>query len=248
MNETTGELHTCIPNTDTPCPNIGLYRQSSDGSSRREGLTTVVAALSLDPSGYQRIHGILDVTDDVADSSSVYLYVRRYGEGLTMLVDNVSLKLLPIRNDRDCDNLVFNGDFSVGDSRYWFDGDENALFIVSPGYEGTSDYALSSFEGNMEQYIRTGCMKLGVSYKAKASFKLIGANGNEFACRTRRATDDTKCPVLQIRVQVKGEKGTDTVARIAGDSSDTAWNTLLGGFRASHDFVNAESIRLQFVS
>jgi len=47
---------------------------------------------------------------------------------------------------------------------------------------------------------------------------------------------------------VNGEQDTETVVRIAGDPSDAEWNTLLGGFVASENFVNAESIRLQFVS
>ena len=60
--------------------------------------------------------------------------------------------------------------------------------------------------------------------------------------------DQTKCPVMQLRVQYKGEQDTDTVARIAGNPSDSDWNSLLGGFHVTEELANAESIRLQFVS
>jgi len=199
VNETTSETYSCSPSAESYCPEVGIYGQSQEGLLWREDVATVVATSSPDPSGYQRIHGILDVTDDVSSASSVFFYIRRHVDGVSMLVDNVSLMLVPLRSDRDCKNLVFNGDFASSDSRFWFDGDEDALAMVSPGYEGGSDYALTSFEGNMEQYIHTGCMKVGTSYTAKASFKLIGADGKEFACRKRRATDETRCPVMQFR-------------------------------------------------
>jgi hypothetical protein len=221
---------------------------SSKGSWRREAVATVVVASLPDPSGYQRIHGILDVTDEVASAASFLFYIRRHVEGVTMLVDNVSMTLVPLRSDADCANLVFNGDFTAGDSRFWFDGEDHGLSLISPGYAGSFDHALASFKGNMEQFVRIGCMKFGSSYMVRAYFKLIGDDGQEFACRNRHATDKTRCPVMQFRVQVKGEQDTDTVARITGEPSSTEWNTLLGGFVANDDFVNAESIRLQFVS
>lgn len=242
-----GEAIICSPSAESHCPEVGVYWQSSEGSWSREDVTTVVATASSDPSGYQRLHGILDVTDEVADASSVLIYLRRHVEGTDMFVDNVSMTLVS-HHDGGCDNLVFNGDFAVGDSRFWFDGDDNALALLSPGSAGSSGYALTSFEGNMEQYIQTGCMKVGTWYAAEAKFKLIGADGREFACLKRRATDRTRCPVMQFRVQVNGDQDTDTVARIAGDPTDKDWNTLLGGFEANEDFANAKSIRLQFVS
>ena len=248
VNETTGDDFTCVPDIETDCSEVGIYVLSPDGSWWREDVATVVIASSQDPSGYQRIHGIVDVTDELASAPSILFYIRRQVEGATMLADNVAMTLIPLHSDADCDNLVFNGDFAAGDSRLWFDGDGHGLTLFSPGYTGSSDHALASFEGNMEQYIRTGCMKHGSSYMAKAYFKLFDEDGQEFACQNRHATDKTRCPVMQFRVQIKGEQDTDTVARIAGEPSDTEWNTLLCGFVANENFVSAEKIRLQFVS
>ena len=131
LNATSGENHWCSPSPESSCPELGIYRQSLEGSWRRDGLATVVAASSSDPSGYQRIHGVFDVTYEVASASSLFLYVRRHVEGATMFVDNVSMSLIPI-SDGECDNIVFNGDFVTGDSRLWFDGDDDALLVVSP--------------------------------------------------------------------------------------------------------------------
>lgn len=247
VNETTGENYTCSPVVESYCPELGIYRQSSEGLWSRNDVATVVAASSPDPSGYQRIHGVRDVTYEVVNASSIFLYIQRHVEGVAMFVDNVSMKLISLRNEGDCNNLVFNGDFATGDSRLWFDAEGDALSLVSPGYAGSSDYALGSFEGNMLQHIRIGCMKVGALYSAKASFKLIGPDGLEFACRTRRATDETRCPVMQLRVQFDGEEVTHPAAGLAGNPSDTEWNSLLGGFEASEQFANAESIRLKFV-
>lgn len=98
VNETTGENYVCSPVADSRCPEVGIYRRSFDGSWRRDDVATVVTASSSDQSGYQRIHGVLDVTDEVASASSVFLYVRRQVEGVVMFVDNVSMKLIPIRD------------------------------------------------------------------------------------------------------------------------------------------------------
>lgn len=248
QNETTGDSYDCTPSAESRCPEVGLYWKSVEERWSRDDVATVVAAASPDSSGFQRLHGILDVTDEVSDASIVFLYIRRHAEGTILLVDNVSMTLVSIDDRGDCDNLVYNGNFSIGDSRYWFNGDDGALAMVSPGFDGSSDYAVTSFEGNMEQYIRIRCMKPRSSYSATAKFKLIGTDGREFACRKRRATDETRCPVMQLRIQVNGNHDVDTVASLAGDSSDTEWNTLLGGFEAKDDFVNAESIRVQFRS
>ena len=53
-------------------------------------LLTTVSSDSVD--GYQRVHGVLKINEEMATASSVLFYVERNKKGLAMLVDDVSMK------------------------------------------------------------------------------------------------------------------------------------------------------------
>ena len=307
VDENSGEVHICDPEEED-CPQVGLYGETSEGEYWDEQPVATLIPYIRD-GDYQMVQGLFDVTDEIADASSVLLYIRRHTRRLTMFVDNVSVRIpgtfdetppptigpLPSPTEEPpslsegppsptegppsptnenpspspeppfptniggdnggsggstngvangmCGNMVSNGDLSIGDTSLWNDSDEDELTLVSPGYSGVSDLALSSFEGRMEQDLRNSDFNLGENYIASGRFRLVGEDGSGIACESK-----STCPKMVLTLEDLGGRSMQTVAPILGEPKSKSWNILLGGFVAGESHVGAESIKLLFVS
>lgn len=146
----------------------------------------------------------------------------------------------------DLSGCVYNGDFGTGDSSSWEDTSKEGLEVVSPGFFGTDDFALSSFEGGMEQSIDKGCIGLEKQYIVRAKFKLYDENNNEFACDPTTTDEDSWCPVMRLLLTSEGDESLRTVAYVARDSTNEGWYTMFGGFMADDAYAEADTIRLHF--
>jgi hypothetical protein len=141
-----------------------------------------------------------------------------------------------------CGNFVSNGDFSRGDTRSWDGSDGNDLSLVSPGYRGVSDLALSSMEGRMVHKLESNDFRFGMDYIASGRFRLLDESGNPMRC------EDDFCPRMVLSLTDLGEESMQTVAKILGVKRSANWGILLGGFTADESHVGAESIEVKFVS
>lgn len=359
-----GEVKICDPEEDD-CPQVGLYGQADDGTFwDDQPFATVVPFVR--NGDFQLVQGLLDVTEEIASSSSVLFYLRRNTRRLTMYVDNVSMRnpeatggmpenpvgsggsdgfggyrpgdsdtgggasdnggfgsdiggdsndgndndgnsnggvvnndgnnngavVSNDENDNDgnnnggvvndnssgtgceesnnngggsmsggtsggwgrpgstmggifdgmCGNMVSNGDFSVGDTRWWKDTEDQELTLISPGYRGVSDLALSSLEGRMEQELQNTDFRLGMNYIVSGRFRLLDEIGHPVACAKET------CPKMVLKLTDLAEESMQTVAQVLGEPRSANWAILLGGFSGDETHVGADSIKVQFVS
>ena len=296
-----GEVDICDPEKDK-CPQVGLYGQAEDGTFwDDQPFATVVPFVR--NGDYQLVQGLLDVTEEIASSSSVLFYLRRNTRRLTMYVDNVSMRnpeasggmpdnpvgsggsdgfggYRPGDSDTEgggfdngdfgsdhngdnnnggtgwgrpggtmsgisdgmCGNMVSNGDFSVGDTRWWKDTEDQELTLISPGYRGVSDLALSSLEGRMEQELHNIDFRFGMNYIVSGRFRLLDEIGHPVACAKET------CPKMVLKLTDLGEESMQTVAQVLGEPRSANWAILLGGFSADETHAGAESVKVQFVS
>jgi hypothetical protein len=144
--------------------------------------------------------------------------------------------------DGMCGNMVSNGDFSVGDTRWWKDTEDQELTLISPGYRGVSDLALSSLEGRMEQELQNTDFRLGMNYIVSGRFRLLDEIGHPVACAKET------CPKMVLKLTDLAEESMQTVAQVLGEPRSANWAILLGGFSGDETHVGADSIKVQFVS
>jgi len=145
-------------------------------------------------------------------------------------------------SDGMCGNFVLNGDFSDGTTSLWADKNDQELTLVSPGYRGVSDLALSSFEGQMEHKLQQNGFRFGMNYITSGRFRLLDADGKPMMC------EKEMCPKMILKLNDLGEDFMHTVAQVLGEPRSANWAILLGGFAADESHVGAESISVQFVS
>jgi len=237
-----GSPYTCDPNSEK-CAEVGIR---VPGWSR-EPIAETTPEFS--PGDFQLVHGLFQINDKVAAADKVEFYVERNRDDLNMYVDNVSMKLLPMytSSDDECsDNLVYNGDFTTGDGRFW-DRHNSEDILIDVGSAGSPDYALSMKDGYSRPFLRIGCMTEGERYEVSISYKLRDENGNAFACDIVSPNSSTRCPKASL---VSTEKDvwleSKDVAWNIGTPSSTEWNQLYGVFTATTKNIQADSLRLYF--
>jgi hypothetical protein len=246
INPADGSVYACDINMEK-CPEVGIYGYSPTKSWSKEPIASMVSSESIGVDGYQLIHGVLEINAEMADATSVLFYVKRNKKNLAMLVDDVSMEIIPQTESNRCDDLFYNSDLSFGDSRFWSNYDSDGLTAVSPGVGGVNDFALKTLGGSAQQYMKTGCLNLNERYIATTKFKLV-SEAQEFACDNETPKNDTKCPELKLRPYVGSQQPTRTVGYTVGFPRSNDWNTMYGIFTADELYASAEKLLLTFVS
>jgi hypothetical protein len=246
VNPVGGSVYACNINTEK-CPEVGIYAYSPSKTWRKEPVASMVSSATIGADGYQLIHGVLEVTGEMVNATSVLFYVERNKKTLAMLVDDVSMEIINQTESKWCGDLFYNSQLSFGDSRFWSDYDSNGLTVVSPGVGGVKDFALKTLGGSAQQYMKTGCLNMKARYTATAKFKLL-SGAQEFACDNETPKSDTKCPELKLRPYARGQQPTRTVGYTVGFPKKNDWNTMYGIFTADELYASADKLLLTFVS
>ncbi|KAL7580949.1 hypothetical protein ACA910_005765 [Epithemia clementina (nom. ined.)] len=186
--------------TSSNCPRLGLQmttQEDNTGASYKQSVL-IVATSFVRPfvdKGWNLMQGIVTVDDSLATATRAFMFVERRRKGQSIYLDNVSMT----RIEKDCSELVFNGDMSEGTTAFW-DHSDGFLDLVSD----TESPALmhssrrNSF-GAITQRMLTGCMKEGERYLARAKVKVLNPDGSRFECNPSRYYGDNSCPNLKLR-------------------------------------------------
>jgi hypothetical protein len=242
-----GETVNCDGNTQK-CPEVGIvaYSSANVNSWSKEPVATMVSSAS--DRKYQLVHGLLEINEEIAKATSVLFYIERNRADLAMLVDDVSMTIVPQLGANRCDNFFYNSDFSDGDTRFWLEYDSgNKLAIYSHGFEGPNDFALNTFR-SPQTFLKTGCFQLNERYVLTAKFKLLNSDGNEFVCDIENPTSDTECPTMKLRPYFQDQQPTRTEAYTIGIPKVNEWNKMYGIVMSDELYASADRIRLTFVS
>lgn len=201
--------------------------------------------------GWNLLQGVFTVDSVIASGSSVLFFVEPRVTGVKTFIDDVSVKLLP----HDCSQLVLNGDFADGTSRFWEENvDDNSvkLSVVSIGIDNNAleMSGRSALKHTPIQKTRTGCMNFGERFIATARFRLLNPDGSLFNCDATRPTGDLGCPRAKLRSFIdvglptqsfKDHDGGSVAVTDHGKTPD-GWYTMSGAFYANdHDAIAEKS-------
>ena len=149
---------------------------------------------------WQLIHGIYKVSERVASGYAVFLYVE-YGRGHAE-VDNLSFTKV----NRSNLPIIVNGDFEVGDHRFWPKGWNEPLTMVSPGAGGSAAAVKTDVGRWIHQYIDNGSLIKGDRYLFSAKIKIEGGAED---CNASLWHGATSCPKLVIYSSFTNDVGNE---------------------------------------
>ena len=183
------------------CPRLRLRmmtQEDNTGTSFAESVVAVATSFARPfvENGWNLMEGIVTVDATLAEATRVVVYVDRRPQGKTLFLDDVSMTKI----DRDCSELVFNGNFSENSTAFW-DHEQGALDLVSTN--GVSS-ALVHFDRRnafsaVTQRITTGCMTEGDRYLATAKVQVLNSDGTQYECNPARVSGESACPRMKLR-------------------------------------------------
>ena len=153
--------------------------------------------------GWTTLAGIMTVSEKQA--AHTRLFVKMYGSDIDMNIHFDDVSLIPV--DRSCDDLVLNGDFEFGDSRFWRPSDRRYIdvdILTSGASSSQYSMAIQKYTGHrMRQPLDTRCIVEGQQFAITAQFKYINATDlvSGVSCEpTIKSQSDVKaCPTIVIR-------------------------------------------------
>lgn len=218
---TTGTEQVCNRTTSDgilECSSILIHATSDNDLSGIRYAETVATAPDLFD-GWSTMAGIMTVTETQA--KHIEIYARLYGphESMTVFYDDISIKPLP----RMCGMLVLNGDFEVGDTRFWLPSDKGSIDVdVSSFGANNSNYSMMITKyttDRLRQKLDTRCLIEGQEFLIRAKFKLVSSTDTStgIICDPLilNEREVTACPSVTIR-------GEDCV--VDGTLRYTFWN------------------------
>ncbi len=184
------------------CSYIIIRADSALGSENIWSAETVPVVEEKDD-GWNLMAGILVMTQKQVEHTR--LYARLYGAHLNMNVYYTEISVEPI--PRLCENLIVNGDFEVGDTRFWRPSDRRYIDVdVASLGAGNSQYSMSvkKYTGHrLRQPLDTRCLVEGQEYLISADFMYL--NGTDLStgvsCEpsVKNQGDQRHCPTITIR-------------------------------------------------
>ena len=193
-------------------------------------------AKPLNDDGWNLLQGLITVGQDLAAATRAVVYVERRRAGVKLFLDDVSMTHV----NKECSELVFNGDFSDGSTSFW-DRDEGTLdVVVSNRNHALQHSGRINAVSSITQRIQTGCMKEGERFVVTAKTKVLSPDGGPFHCNPSRVFGDMACPRLRIRTEsmvaannsVSSSGGYIAARTDHGVTSDN-WMTISGVFSAT---------------
>jgi hypothetical protein len=252
-----GSTISCDSEVICPAAKLWIRNQIND-----RGMNVSETKISIS-SGYVRpyalgtwnlLHGILTIDASIAAASSVAFFVERQRTGAVMMIDSVSIRLIP----KDCSQLVFNGFFDDGTSRFWGKTTtRDSLNLDMTVFDENWSLQMSgrlSKDDSPRQEIRIGCMSERNQYLATAKFRLLKSDRSPLFCNAAFSSGFMSCPRMILRSYVDvGLPTQRAVIRAGGsiavtdhNSTTSGWYSMSGIFPADQFDVQADRLELFF--
>ena len=195
-----------VHNTELDCAWIFVRVESPLGAESVSIASTVATASNL-YHGWELMFGIMTVTEKQAAHNRMYTFLSGPHHSMNVIFDDVSI--VPFQ--RSCDMILMNGDFEIGDSRFWEPSNGNFILMnISSQGASTSNYSIaiepkekSSYTGSsIRQKIDVKCLRENQDLVIKAKLKLLDSADLEkgFECDPREWNmgKSSHCPSISI--------------------------------------------------
>lgn len=183
------------------CSYLNLWSSSPIGYENTFSAETVASAQG--DQEWSILAGILTINEKQAAHDR--MYIRLYGPHTNMILfyDDISITPIP----KACANLVTNGDFEVGDSRFWRPSDRRYIDVdISSLGAGESEHSLmiqKYTSHRIYQNLDTRCLVEGQEFQINAKFRLLNAtdlaSGVECLPTMLNVGDSRHCPTVTVR-------------------------------------------------
>ena len=235
-----GSPVTCDPNSNAPglrCSYANIFSEFINDAGEKDteykGIATTVASTSTD--NWKTIHGVFKMTEHMAKSDRAFVYVEG-GPGFVE-VDNMTLQ----KFDRTDLPIILNGDFEVGDPRFWTRGWTDQLEMVT-GDTGVA-VAMSGNYKILQQYLGPDALVDGKRYLFQARYKIEGGPGS---CEPEKRWGDLACPKVSVDAMFEDSalnknRGYEFAVPPYVQGS---WNVLYGYIDTTQKMLDANDLRL----
>ena len=230
----------CDPNANNAgvrCSYANILSEFINGAGERDTeykrIAHTVASTSTD--SWKTIHGVFKITEHMAQSDRAFVYVQ--GGPAFVEVDNMALH----KFDRDDLPIILNGDFEVGDHRFWTRGWNDGLEMVT-GDTGVAIRTTKNYK-SIQQYLGPGALEDGKRYLFQAKYKIEGGAGT---CEPETWWGDLACPKVWVDTTFEDR----TLNKNHGYQFAVppyvqgSWNDLYGYIDTTQKMIDANDLRL----
>mmetsp|Transcript_21116 Transcript_21116/g.30168 ORF Transcript_21116/g.30168 Transcript_21116/m.30168 type:complete len:1724 (+) Transcript_21116:152-5323(+) len=218
------------------CP-MAYLKTNVNGVSNIYTIGTTVAGYNVTAGKWRLIYGVFKATSDFSNSTTLTFMVGAGLVGKNIIVDNVSVRRARAGDiyNFTCSNLVRNGDFAVGDARFYavFGGDSPSgrIEMSSPGAGGVGHSAVlknaQSYWNGIVQQLDVSCWKANEQWAVSVKLRLKErATGLWKTCDRSATFGDTMCPLPTIYA-VKPSERKKLFYKITAGASLTVWDASI---------------------
>jgi len=191
-------------------------------------------------SEFNLLHGVIEIGEKFNVIQRAFLYIEHFEADLDIIVDDFSITKM----DTGCStprNLLYNTDFTVGDSRFWTNEGVAKFEVVD---QTLKVYGRTFDHYGIAQYIRIDrdCLNVGDRYMVRSHYRLEDSGGNTFECDPNADQTLDECPYIRMRGPIYTQVG--RAMPIHPGVSD-GWNMMTGIFTLNEASANYESMFLE---
>jgi len=241
------------------CPRVVFRARKLKGINIGDGVETKYAypiASAVGPweqDDWNMLYGHFNVTETLAEADSVFFNIERARPGVNLIIDDVIIQPTLY----GCQQPLYNGDFEIGDNRFWKTIGSTEIGMYTPGYDGSS-YALrttsrNEFWGSMTQDLNKDCLVEGDRFTISAMILLLDENDDVYECDVSAVWGvladgamDNNCPSMILKI-TSGSDITDIdIGSIPELSNSQDWDGIYGQFDVTASMAKADLVSVQF--
>ena len=230
------------------CPDLLIIASDSD----RVG--AFVPQLAPGSGGYQLLHGMFRVEQKLTSRTKVEFAVRTRNVDYSMLVDDVSVDLMPTlrAGDPACiENLVYNGDFSSGDAAFWWRSSATMELVDrSDDQAGAYGLLLSKSTDQVPGQLtigrvslKTACFEAGERYHVSVQFKM--RLDDQITVCDQIGNGNSECPSARVAAFKDGASSGQRIVEPLETRTGAEYSVLFGVFTATAEHVEADWMILE---
>jgi hypothetical protein len=252
---------TCDPGrlyvSDQSCPNINLRIKTGKGEEFLE-VGRSVGPYKGGQDDWNSIYGVVTITEDMMQASELLLYLNRAGEGVKMVLDEITM--VPAKKGtfglRDCKQLLRNPEATQGNAAFWLTTGIGSHIVTAPAAQSTRGQVFNymgrtKWFHSMFQDIDKTCLLPNTHWILEASILLVDANTNSMhicdtSCKTVECAESESggmCPWFQLTFENPGVK--DTVSLFTENPAtwqNTGFNKVFARYTAKSAVQDYDSV------
>uniref|UniRef100_A0A7S4MJT6 CBM-cenC domain-containing protein n=1 Tax=Odontella aurita TaxID=265563 RepID=A0A7S4MJT6_9STRA len=254
-NMATGEPHYCDTSVwrngninQCPVMTLSIWTDTSSGAYH---LAKTVDAGNAD--NWATISKIVVGNANMHNSWQAFLYLEFIPVGIDITVDDVSFA----RYEKDCSNVVRDGDFEDGASGSWGSVLSAPPIAIDGGYGsagkaiclgkcGINSSGRTSRDSHIYQNLDKDCILPNVEYVITAKVKLLDQDTQQpVGCNPNMINGAEACPFADIATDANGEWRGRVVGAVVG-ADDDSWYMLSGVFMFYDWDLPGNTLQLRF--